>query len=349
MTIYRRWPTKAELFRASVQREFTRVFDEAFDAASSQAGFDDMVVASFSGIVWAVHSHPLMVRELSTEPEIVLPFLTTESGAVMDAVMALVAQRLDRLAVAGDRALADPVALADIFVRLALSLPMVPDLARPITSRADIENYARRYLVPLAQSATTPASVRWSRAATASAQSASVSSNAVSARPSSLRRVPLQLLPPIILAFLLGSGALAHALMEPWSAPVAPIVTTDSGLTPASSFVETTIQPTSVAPTADLQISPAVLQPPPPPPVDTQTAPARPSLSVVDSPQPTSTRAPGRNVLTPALQPAPLRPGPAAAPASPPVRGTAPHPGRPAPGAPAGSAPRPANRPGGAP
>ncbi len=154
MTIYRRWPTKAELFRASVQREFTRVFDEAFDAASSQAGFDDMVVASFSGIVWAVHSHPLMVRELSTEPEIVLPFLTTESGAVMDAVMALVAQRLDRLAVAGDRALADPAALADIFVRLALSLLLVPDLARPITSRADIENYARRYLVPLTQSAT---------------------------------------------------------------------------------------------------------------------------------------------------------------------------------------------------
>jgi AcrR family transcriptional regulator len=154
MTIYRRWPTKAELFRTAVRREFTVVFNEAFDAAATESSFDDVVLSAFSGIVWAVHNHPLMVRELSTEPEFVLPILTTESGPVMDAVVELVAERLRVAAVTTDRVLADPDALADIFVRLALSLLLVPDPARPMTSRDDIKGYARRFLIPLTRSAT---------------------------------------------------------------------------------------------------------------------------------------------------------------------------------------------------
>jgi AcrR family transcriptional regulator len=154
MTIYRRWPTKAELFRTAVRREFTLVFDEAFDKAAAEESFDDMVLSAFSGIVWAVHNHPLMARELNTEPEFVLPILTTESGPVMDAVLGLVVERLSAAAATTDRTLADPDALADIFVRLAVSLLLVPDPARPLTSRDDIKDYARRFLIPLTRSAT---------------------------------------------------------------------------------------------------------------------------------------------------------------------------------------------------
>jgi AcrR family transcriptional regulator len=155
MTIYRRWPSKADLFRTAVLREFTTVFHDRFDDAATEDSFDDVVAAAFSGLVWAVHEHPLMARELNTEPEFVLPLLTTNSGAVMDTVSELVAMRLCTSAAATDRILTDPVALADIFTRLALSLLLVPDPARPMTGRADVESYARRYLVPLTKSATT--------------------------------------------------------------------------------------------------------------------------------------------------------------------------------------------------
>jgi AcrR family transcriptional regulator len=154
MTIYRRWPNKAELFRTAVRREFLLSFEQSFAEAAAEGSFDDVVLAAFGGIVWAVHNHPLMARELSTEPEFALPLLTTESGPVLDSVAVLVAERLRAAADADNRLLADPDALADIFVRLALSLLLVPDPARPLTGRDDIEAYARRYLVPLTRSAT---------------------------------------------------------------------------------------------------------------------------------------------------------------------------------------------------
>jgi AcrR family transcriptional regulator len=154
MTIYRRWATKAELFRTAVRREFTTVLDQAFDTAATEKTFDDIVAAAFTTIVWTVHKHPLTIRELNTEPEFALPFLTTESGPVMDAAVVLAAARLADAAHATHRHLDDPDALADIFVRLALSLLLVPDPTRPTKRRKDIDTYARRYLVPLTRSAT---------------------------------------------------------------------------------------------------------------------------------------------------------------------------------------------------
>jgi AcrR family transcriptional regulator len=154
MTIYRRWPKKSDLFRAAVLREFTTVFDDEFGAATAEESFDEVVAAAFSGIVWTVHQHPVMARELSTEPEFVLPLLTTNSGPVMDAVAGLVTERLARSAAAMDRTLDDPQALADIFVRLALSLLLMPDPSRPMAARDDVEGYARRFLVPLTRTAT---------------------------------------------------------------------------------------------------------------------------------------------------------------------------------------------------
>ncbi len=155
MTIYRRWPRKADLFHAAVLREFTTLFHDQFDAATTEESFDDVVASAFSGLVWAVHEHPLMARELNTEPEFVLPLLTTNSGVVMETVAELVATRLCTSAAATDRILIDPRALADIFARLALSLLLVPDPTRPMASRADVDGYARRYLVPLTSSVTT--------------------------------------------------------------------------------------------------------------------------------------------------------------------------------------------------
>jgi AcrR family transcriptional regulator len=343
MTISRRWPTKAELFRTAVRREFTVVVTEAFDTAAAQDSFDDVVLSAFSGIVWAVHNHPLMVRESSTEPEFVLPTLTTESGPVMDAVVELVAERLRVAAVTTDRVLADPEALADTFVRVAQALLLVPDPVRPMTSRADVESYARRYLLPLAQST---AARRSDTLATAQLPSIRAST----ARKSGRRR-PFELVPPLVLALLLGSGALATAIVQPWSAPVTATTVNDSGPTPPLSPTGETV---TLAPSESgisiRQTSPTAAPPPPPPvaPVAAPTTMPQAIPPTVHVQQPAGTRASSaddRHVGPAQGAQPPQQPKPGPRPSAPPGPGASHQPVRP-PG-PGGGQPGSGRHPGG--
>jgi AcrR family transcriptional regulator len=153
MTVYRRWPARNDLLRAAVEREFATVLDAAFDAAGDRDGFEDKVVGAFGALVWSVHTHPLTARELRTEPETVLPLLTTGSAPAMTTAVALVAERVRRTADDCGVQVDDPDALADILVRLAHSLLLVPHPGRPLASRADVDEYARRYVAPLTRSA----------------------------------------------------------------------------------------------------------------------------------------------------------------------------------------------------
>ena len=153
MTVYRRWPAKNELLRAAVLREFSAVFDAAIHHVDDRGTFEDKVIGAFTAVVWSVRNHPLMTRELKIEPETVLPFLTTSSGPAMQTALAFVADRLRGWAQASGLELDDPEALADIVVRLAHSVLLVPQPTRPLDTRIDIENYAQRYLGPLTRSA----------------------------------------------------------------------------------------------------------------------------------------------------------------------------------------------------
>ncbi|HEX5142325.1 MAG TPA: TetR/AcrR family transcriptional regulator [Mycobacterium sp.] len=153
MTVYRRWSGKAELFRTAVVREVDGIFQAAFATVSPAGPFDDAVVSVFGQIVWELHGHPLMARVLGSEPEFVLPMLTTDSGPSMEMLVASTSGRLAVLAQQAGSELADPDALADIFVRLAHSLLLVPNPSRPLTAHADVEDYARRNLRPFVLSA----------------------------------------------------------------------------------------------------------------------------------------------------------------------------------------------------
>jgi AcrR family transcriptional regulator len=148
-TIYRRWPTRDDLLRAALVREIRTVFDAAFAAVDDAAIFDDKVLTAFVEMVWSVHKHPLMARELRTEPETVLPLLTTAAAPVLPGALAYVAQRLSDIAVDSGVVLDDPESLADILLRLAHSLVLMPNPNRPLSRRADVDDYARRYVTPL--------------------------------------------------------------------------------------------------------------------------------------------------------------------------------------------------------
>ncbi len=152
MTVYRRWPAKNELLLTAVMTEFRRLFTDVYEEARQLDSFDDKVVTGFTGILWCIKSHPLMARELATEPEVVMPFLTTASGPAMDMAIAFGAENLRRAAKADGLVLSDPVALAEVLVRLAHSLLLAPRPEPSLQTKADVDDYARRYILPLTRS-----------------------------------------------------------------------------------------------------------------------------------------------------------------------------------------------------
>ena len=163
MTIYRRWPSKNDLLTTAVISEFTTLLDAAFDdTAVDDAAVDDTAVASstsfaertwtaFADTVWAVQSHPLVLRELNTESGEQSPLLSSTSGAVMESSVPLVAERLRRLGTTTQDAPAELDSVADVFVRLAHSLVVVKRPGQPLTTRTDVGDYARECFGPYLQ------------------------------------------------------------------------------------------------------------------------------------------------------------------------------------------------------
>jgi AcrR family transcriptional regulator len=157
-TVYRRWPTRDGLMRAAILREIRAAVDASFVAAGEATTFDDKVRTAFVEVVWSVHTHPLMTRELRTEPEQALPMLTTAAAPYLPGALAYVVARLRDAAAESGVELDDPESLADILLRLAHSLVLMPNPSQPLTHMSDVDEYARRYLTPLTRSAVAVAS-----------------------------------------------------------------------------------------------------------------------------------------------------------------------------------------------
>ncbi|HEX5142324.1 MAG TPA: hypothetical protein VFW21_00495, partial [Mycobacterium sp.] len=173
------------------------IFEAAFAGVSAAGPFDDAVVSVFGQVVWALQGQPL---------------LATVSGPTIELLVAATAGRLAVLAERSGCGLADPGALADIFVRLAHAVVSVPDPLRPLTSREDVEDYARRNLQPLARSL----------AVTQNSRATS-------------RRRSVSVVSALLATMFLGSAGVAAALAHPWdllrpgpadSAPAHPAATT---------------------------------------------------------------------------------------------------------------------------
>lgn len=168
MTIYRRWPSKNELLTTAITGEFTTLLDAAFAPSEEQGGsYADRALKAFTDTVWAVQSHPIVLRELNTDAGEQSPILTSTSNGVMAAGIPVIADRLRRLAATAGDAPADLDTVADMFVRLGYSLVAVRRPDRPLTTREQVAQYAAASFGPYLQ-AITP------KTAPASAASASV-------------------------------------------------------------------------------------------------------------------------------------------------------------------------------
>jgi AcrR family transcriptional regulator len=142
-TIYRRFSNKEQLLQAVILRECRRFLTGIAQATEGLASPEDAVVEGFVAGLQSARTHPLMTRVLQSEPEAFLPQLSMNGGAVMLAARDILADRLRR---ARPAQAADHNAVAEVLLRVAVSLLLVPGGGLALDGEDAIRAFARDYL-----------------------------------------------------------------------------------------------------------------------------------------------------------------------------------------------------------
>ncbi|QIS10776.1 TetR family transcriptional regulator [Nocardia arthritidis] len=148
-TLYRRFESKNELVEAVSVREAQRFVAEIDKRVQGVQGSDEQLVEIFVAFITAIAGNELLRRLLRTEPELILPRLTTDAGPVLAVGRGYLAEKLRELRDAGGVDDFDAELVAEIMARLALSLALTPDGLIPIEDAEAGRNFARRTLLPM--------------------------------------------------------------------------------------------------------------------------------------------------------------------------------------------------------
>lgn len=149
VTVYRRIGNKDGLVSACLLREYRRFLVEVDDAVAMLPTIEDRMVEGFVAVLRHIREHPLVGGLLRLEPEIMLPFLTLESGPVFLAMRGYLADRLREARRAEGRPESDPTPVAELMVRITVSFLLNPVSCFALDDDAQVRSFARRYFVPL--------------------------------------------------------------------------------------------------------------------------------------------------------------------------------------------------------
>jgi AcrR family transcriptional regulator len=147
-TLYRRFEGKDALVQAVLVRESRRFFSSIADAVAGIESPEERLVEGFVVGVRYAREDRLLNRLLASDPEALLPYLTTNGALVVAAARDFLVRQAPEVPVA-DRT---PAGVAELFVRLAISFTLMPDGAIPLSTDDDVRAFARAYLAPLMRS-----------------------------------------------------------------------------------------------------------------------------------------------------------------------------------------------------
>lgn len=148
-TLYRRFESKNDLVEAVGVREAQRYVAEIDERVRAVTEPADRLVEIFVAFVTTLAGNELLRRLLRTEPEIILPKLTTEAGPILAVGRGYLAEKLRELQVSVAAPEFDPDLVAEIMARLALSLALTPDGLIPLDDAEAGRDFARRTLLPM--------------------------------------------------------------------------------------------------------------------------------------------------------------------------------------------------------
>jgi AcrR family transcriptional regulator len=127
-TLYKHFPSKDALVSAVVEREAAVIVDAVLAAADRHEDPRQAIEAAVLVSLRLMREHPMLDRIISTEPEVLVPLLTTDGGPVLAMarvpVQAIITRRLPELDEVAARRVADM--LTRLLVSYALSAPDDP-------------------------------------------------------------------------------------------------------------------------------------------------------------------------------------------------------------------------------
>ncbi|WP_062990384.1 TetR/AcrR family transcriptional regulator [Nocardia anaemiae] len=147
-TLYRRFESKNDLVEAVSVREAQRFVAEIDKRVQKVEGVEEQLIEIFVAVITAIAGNELLRRLLRTEPDLILPRLTTEAGPILAVGRTYLAEKLRELRSGADDDF-DFELVAEIMARLALSLALTPDGLIPIDDVAAGRDFARRTLLPM--------------------------------------------------------------------------------------------------------------------------------------------------------------------------------------------------------
>ena len=148
-TLYRRFAQKSEIVQMVGLREVRRFVDSVEARIDHSTPADEQLVELFVAFADGLRSNQLMRRLLDTEPEIVLPFLTTQGGPVLALGTEYVAEFIERLQDAGQLPRYEARPVAEMLARIALTMPLLPQTSIPIGDSEAARQFAREHLVAI--------------------------------------------------------------------------------------------------------------------------------------------------------------------------------------------------------
>lgn len=151
-TLYRKFAGKTGLIEAVWLREARRFLADMDDTLEEvrRAGGDaeDQVVTLALAVVDAIRRNRLLARLMQTEPELILPLMTTQAGPVLALGRDYVTGVLSRLQGEGLLADFDPEPVAEVLARLSLSLALTPETVLPLDDEEQARQLFRAHIVP---------------------------------------------------------------------------------------------------------------------------------------------------------------------------------------------------------
>jgi AcrR family transcriptional regulator len=144
-TIYRRFPTKDELFERVVRRE-AELFFTTLDQATSGRNPQEAVIEAFALGVRLIQDSPLYSRIAESEPELFGMFSRSHVFPISQFADGI-AHTLRRCG--ADIAESDLANIADILLRVAVGIIVFPTDRLDTSDQTAVREYAARYLVPI--------------------------------------------------------------------------------------------------------------------------------------------------------------------------------------------------------
>ena len=145
-TLYRRFAGRDELLQTLFTRETRSFIAQLDEAAQTEADPIERIVNGWITFVHATTRHELACRLMRTDPDVVMPMLTTGCGPSLTFGREYIARAL---VASGLPLNGDPEHLAELLVRIGHSLFVTPESSLPLDDDAALGAFARMTLVRL--------------------------------------------------------------------------------------------------------------------------------------------------------------------------------------------------------